>query len=885
MKYLLLCAIFPLFVYAQQADSVFFLPGIEVQTLTAGYITSNPRYDIKDILALQQGVTLLDGQIHIRGARSAQTNYFLDGVFSNDIMFGGNGVYLIPSALDRVNLFIDHTPSGLAVGGGGAIMARIKKGGKRFEAHLNVQGDGFVPHGQSFFNTYSYGQRIITASIGGPLANGAIHYFIAAENNYKSDAMQRYNSGFRFDNVPVQNSSSTVSLSFPQGYTPHSQSNLYALNGALDFDFWGNALRISGSASRERRQNDSRPWLHIFNDRIPLLDTKSAMLSAQFSRRIGKTSFLKVQAGYYKRFSETSDSYLGNDWMSWYDSSKVAEHGATFRDAWRPQYNISIYNLSFSTKGRPQGRYSKNSQISIFSSLDFEQKLGQRHLLHSGLSVRSYTLRHYSISPSVMFYAAPPEYGDKIGIKTVGRYQDISVYSWIRNGGLDAYGYDVYGQEINKQKTYNEGDAVLAPIRPLFSSAFIEDTYHFQHTTVRAGFRMDYFDFNNKILKDPTNIRPTFTGFGINSDNWKKGKTAVRYNPYISIKRSLNNHLLLFSEYVQASQPTTLNKYYRSDRSIVHHLSSSSIPAPVSSIQPIDSRKINAGLWYLTGAGLTLTGEIFYHNYRSLSGVEVIHWSSTLSFVPRYIKYSDRDEANIYGLDLSLSFNHLGDLWAQMYYSYQNGLGRQSDKSIYSQIRNFRFTDAIRPLDNLSAHSGALILNYIFRKQKWGNWLADSHFNLFVNFNSGHAYTLQSIFPHDISSIYNAGVDLMTPYTYKNYVEPVNASTTPWVINTDLSLDKSIEISEKLGLTFFLRVTNLFNRKNVINVYETTGSATDDGAFENSTMAELSNRYGPEFKEFYKAVVQRDGNAYRSLLGKELFGRPRQIFAGIKLAY
>ncbi|MFM8488208.1 MAG: hypothetical protein ACKOCH_17890, partial [Bacteroidota bacterium] len=61
----------------------------------------------------------------------------------------------------------------------------------------------------------------------------------------------------------------------------------------------------------------------------------------------------------------------------------------------------------------------------------------------------------------------------------------------------------------------------------------------------------------------------------------------------------------------------------------------------------------------------------------------------------------------------------------------------------------------------------------------------------------------------------------------------INGNRLPWRFNVDLRVDKSFALSKEgkkpLNLNVYLRVSNLLNRKNILGVYSSTGSPTDDG--------------------------------------------------------
>src|SRR5690606_34273197 len=97
--------------------------------------------------------------------------------------------------------------------------------------------------------------------------------------------------------------------------------------------------------------------------------------------------------------------------------------------------------------------------------------------------------------------------------------------------------------------------------------------------------------------------------------------------------------------------------------------------------------------------------------------------------------------------------------------------------------------------------------------------------NLILNAGSGTPYSRQANVTNYISAI---GRPVLAG--------SLNGSRLPATIRAALRLDKDFALNSKEGsnsfvkaLNVYFRVTNLFDTKNVINVYRYTGSATDDG--------------------------------------------------------
>ena len=147
------------------------------------------------------------------------------------------------------------------------------------------------------------------------------------------------------------------------------------------------------------------------------------------------------------------------------------------------------------------------------------------------------------------------------------------------------------------------------------------------------------------------------------------------------------------------------------------------------------------------------------------------------------------------------------------------------------------------------AHSGSVNLDY--RVSGTNTQLDGIGSNLLFTFNSGHAFTYVYRPVGGQVSAFDAGVDYMNDTRSRQALEPIGSSTTPWVYNLDLKLDKRFDIGG-YGLTVFARVNNLLDRRNALNVYQASGSATDDGFYGNDV-------YSASFIELYGQDPDGDG--------------------------
>ncbi|MEZ4906614.1 MAG: hypothetical protein R2771_02980 [Saprospiraceae bacterium] len=92
-----------------------------------------------------------------------------------------------------------------------------------------------------------------------------------------------------------------------------------------------------------------------------------------------------------------------------------------------------------------------------------------------------------------------------------------------------------------------------------------------------------------------------------------------------------------------------------------------------------------------------------------------------------------------------------------------------------------------------------------------------------------------------------------------------------------LKLDKSFKIFNKLSANAYLRVENLLNAKNIVNVYSYTGDPDDDGyllsSYGQNRIATIVNQGFPveNYYDMYSWYLVSSGN----------YSRPRRIYLGL----
>ncbi len=82
-------------------------------------------------------------------------------------------------------------------------------------------------------------------------------------------------------------------------------------------------------------------------------------------------------------------------------------------------------------------------------------------------------------------------------------------------GLLNYYGYDYLGNKVGTdtkfEDFFTETDGVrrtqvVAPLNPVYMAGYIQDKFKYKDIILRMGVRLDYFDANTKVLKDPYSL-------------------------------------------------------------------------------------------------------------------------------------------------------------------------------------------------------------------------------------------------------------------------------------------------------------------------------------------------------------------------------------------
>ncbi len=255
--------------------------------------------------------------------------------------------------------------------------------------------------------------------------------------------------------------------------------------------------------------------------------------------------------------------------------------------------------------------------------------------------------------------------------------------------------------------------------------------------------------------------------------------------------------------------------------------------------------------------------------YKELRDMIQLRTFFPVPIVGQYTTYDNQDFGTVKGFTFQYDLRRTGNLALTANYTLQFADGTGSDANSQRNLTSNGNLRTLFPLNYDERHRFVANFDYRYGTGKRYNGprlfgsdiFADAGLNLQAFLVSGRPYTAR-LTPIELGGLGTVG--------------SINGARKPWNLTLNLRVDKNFTIAEKYNFNVYCRVSNLLDRRNVINVYQVTGSATDDGFLQSvNGRRQLENIQGSVRQvESYLASYQW------ALLNPNLFSLPRRIFIG-----
>ncbi|MCB0549100.1 MAG: TonB-dependent receptor, partial [Phaeodactylibacter sp.] len=484
----------------------------------------------------------------------------------------------------------------------------------------------------------------------------------------------------------------------------------------------------------------------------------------------------------------------------------------------------------------------------------------------------------------------------------------------------------------------------VAPNRPIYGAAYIQDKFTFKDIIFRLGLRIDRYDANTKVLKDnyslyeiqgaadyhgefggerPGNIGDDFKVYATDEsgeqvlayrdgDQWYESSGNPVNNPALIFQGGVVNPVYrdlnvrddldyikkrgfdinaAFEDYeVQVNfMPRLAFSFPISDEAnffahydiLVQRPPSNTIATPDDyyyfaersntiknnpNLRPERTIDYEVGFQQKLSNTSALKIAAYYKEMRDMIQIRTFF---PVPIVGNYTTYDNQDFGTVKGFSFQYDMRRTGNLSFNANYTLQFADGTGSDADSQRGLSSRGNLRSLFPLNFDERHRVVASMDY--------------------RYASGNKYTGPRLFGADIFA--NAGLNLQAiavsgrPYTATQQplqlsgagtIGALNGARKPWNFTLNLRVDKNFDLGSKLGLNVYARVSNLLDRRNVINVYSATGSPEDDGFLRT-----------PEGQSQVDGILssQRSLEAFLAsyqwrILNPNFFSLPRRIYIG-----
>lgn len=871
---------------------------------TSDVLESLPVRGIDNILGLTAGVVLQDKTIFIRGGRQDEVGFYLEGASITDPVVGGRGITIAQDAIEEIQVQSGGYTAEYGGANAGIVYTQVKSGTPDIKAsveyitdNVSLKGKKDRFDGEKRLGTYWYGYNEFTGTLSGPIVDKRFKFFGLFNYQYQNDQTPQSYPGINLGRIGDATTGDTIDFQYPAGAIYKNSLEQYSGTGTLSLDFNPLIFRLVGSYTANKTYF---PWTgrtsgnlaNMLNlDRVQNQDQTDGAASLKVTHILNAKTFYEISGGYSFNTFESYDPLLEDNFLGYGDSVANAAAGVSWAKSAGDNYGrferptrLNIMGFSFNAPGDVTSNYQKFKRERINLAAALSTQIGNEHSVKIGGEYQLLTIRNYTWTNEQLMALSQLVYQNDI--LPAGDPSKITRDQVFIGRGINNYGYDLNGNEIGGD------DKFLGAKKPVFAAFYVQDKIEYNDLIINVGLRYDYIKVDNLQFQDPT--RPELainynTGEIIDA-GWKEVPTFQSVSPRLGLSFPVTDQTIFHAQFGKFVQQSRLRDMYNGVYAMAYNLRGGfEITAPFGfNIQPTRTTQYEVGFTQQIGeiASFDITGF-----YKDIQDQVVFDKQSTDPTSP-YKSYNilkNGDFATTKGIELAFNMRRTARMQVNAALTFQDAQGTGSFPNSARGIVGAPLDGVtifkpqyISPLEFNNSFRGNINLDYRFGKDDGPSFLNEFGLSGLLSFNSGHPFTIGK-----------GGADLEGDARDRSPLEALNSSTTPWVFQFDLRLDKTINLFDKLNANIYLVVINLFDTKNIENVFLRTGSTTDDGYISDPALGgKLVETYGPEYAALYRAInIDYYEQWQVAATGAPItttplfYGPPRQIRLGIRLEY
>lgn len=802
-----------------------------------------PVSDFTQVMANQGGVVqtgaLRSGGMHIRGGRSTEIVFVVDGVNTTDPVTMTRGITIDNNAIAEMTVVAGGFNAEYGEAMSGVVNIVTKEGGDRTHGSVEYYTDDVLSSG------YDYGTHDVNFNVGGPIPlSGGRGSFFASGASRNTD--NRAPGILPKPNNDRHQNSGTGKVRL-------------SLAPTMKLVLSGNAAETKQHIYSHQRARGN--WM---KDQI-FQQSGNTQIGATLTHSIGSRTFYTVNAARFNtwtKFSAQDGAHYnefrvigrGLPWVNeamgvvhyedggwaWYDIENQLWQGEdgngnpiTEEEVW-----IRYYERQLDGAGNPWLRRDEAGNL-VWGSLAYEREALNRRWFDTGCwdyddpdnptrvvylpfdadaylaEVEADPLHRSSLYRGDIddwfradrdefrhfFYDFPPWWhhrntthysADFAVVHQLGLHNQLKTGASLRKSVL----------ELKDLQFYNDNPYTdHYRLKPTNAAAYLQDKIEYEDLTLNAGLRWDYFNPAARHFVDMENL-----DYGTEDADAKH-----QWSPRLGLSFAVSDRSILYASYGHFFQPVELGELYQGLNADVTSglplLGNPDLPAQKTVAYEVGIRHAFTP---------ELAGEVtaYYKDVENLLATREI--IATLQDNPvSYTIFLIEDFAVIKGVDMSVTRRAGEFLSGTLSYSYLDAKGSGSSAREFYYLFQNTETPLVRreyPLEFDVTHTLRANVNLYLAPQFGPRLmglrpLSDLNANVQFSVASGAPYT---------------------PTDSRNNPLAVGSRRLPSTTRTDLRVDKNITLG---GVQFglFADVRNVFDVENVVDVYPRTGRPDDNG--------------------------------------------------------
>ena len=366
---------------------------------------------------------------------------------------------------------------------------------------------------------------------------------------------------------------------------------------------------------------------------------------------------------------------------------------------------------------------------------------------------------------------------------------------------------------------------------------------------------------------------------GLSVDAFKDYDPQVTVMPRISFNFPISDEAMFYAYYDVLAQRPNRNRMDPIDYLFLAYKSAGTINNP--DLKPQKTTNYEVGFKQTLTSSSALTINAFYREMRDMIQFTRVAYA----FPMEYTTFGNIDFGTVKGLSLAYEMRRTKNISFNANYTMQFADGSGSNdlsgqNIVNSEQPNLR---TILPLDYDQRHNLTASIDFRYGSGKRYNGpllggkqiLANMGVNLVATAGSGTPYSRQL----------NATRTVMFGLNDRTYLEgSYNGSRLPWTYRMDMRVNKSFDITwgkeedlKSASMNVYLQVQNLLNTVNIVDVYQFTGNADDDGYLTTAVgISDVQSQISPQsFFDMYSLKLNDPSN----------YTRPRTVRLGVILDF